>query len=259
MSDQEYYIGWNDRIPDRNKKALKRLLIPTFVLIPVIAFVLVYFTKPFTDHTFELGTIKEFTGIYFEKPFPVLFLDEKQVPKEFNPHAMLVGYGKSGAIGIIRSIERYQGALSGKKIKIHGTLIYGDGRILIELTKKENSLLNILEHKQKHNRTSSQSKKAELQGEILDPKCWFGAMKPAEGKVHKSCAIRCISGGIPPVFRTNDGGKNTYYVLKGENGEDINKEILQYIGESVLISGKIFNQNGWHIAKINPKKIQYVN
>lgn len=33
--------------------------------------------------------------------------------------------------------------------------------------------------------------------EIIDPKCYFGVMKPDYGKVHRSCAIRCIAGGIP--------------------------------------------------------------
>ena len=256
MSDQEYYIGWNDKIPNRNKKVLRTLLIPTFILIPVIAFILVYFTKPFPNHKFELGTIKEFTGIYFEKPFPSLFLDQGQVPERFNSHAMLVGFGKHGATGFMRAIEKHQGMLSGKKIKIQGTLIYGDGKILIELTKKVNSLLDILDHLEKHNRTSSQRKKIELQGEIMDPKCWFGVMKPGEGKVHKSCAIRCISGGIPPVFRTNDGHQNTYYVIKGEDGQDISEQILKYVGEPVSVSAEVFKQNGWLIANINSKEIQ---
>ena len=259
MKNKEYYIGWNDKIPDRNKKALKKILIPTFVLIPVIAFVLVFFTKPFTDHTFELGSVKEFTGVYFGKPFPVLFLDKGQFPKGFDPYAMLVGYGKSGATGLIHSIESFQGSLSGKKIKIQGTLIYGDGKILIELTKKENSLLDILNHNKRQSQELLKAKNVELKGEILDPKCWFGAMKPAEGKVHKSCAIRCISGGIPPVFRTHDGSRNTYYVLKGEKGRDISREILQYIGEPLLISGKVFKQNGWQIININPKEIKHAN
>ena len=36
-----------------------------------------------------------------------------------------------------------------------------------------------------------------LKGEIIDPKCYLGAMKPGGGKTHKACAMRCIAGGIP--------------------------------------------------------------
>ena len=37
-------------------------------------------------------------------------------------------------------------------------------------------------------------------GEVLDSKCWFGAMQPGQGKPHKACAALCIHGGLPPVF-----------------------------------------------------------
>src|SRR6185295_631154 len=35
----------------------------------------------------------------------------------------------------------------------------------------------------------------ELEGEIVDSKCWLGAMRPGEGHLHKSCASLCIRGG----------------------------------------------------------------
>ena len=44
----------------------------------------------------------------------------------------------------------------------------------------------------------------DVKGEIVDPKCFFGVMKPGEGKPHKDCAIRCILGGIPPVLKVTD-------------------------------------------------------
>lgn len=83
-------------------------------------------------------------------------------------------------------------------------------------------------------------------------------MKPAEGKVHKSCAIRCVSGGIPPVFRVKTEGKNTYYVLRGAEGEPINKEILPFIGEPVSLNGEASEENGWGVLKVTPTAINYL-
>ena len=40
-----------------------------------------------------------------------------------------------------------------------------------------------------------------LTGEIVDSKCYPGVMKPGQGKTHRACAIRCLSGGVPAVFR----------------------------------------------------------
>jgi hypothetical protein len=39
-----------------------------------------------------------------------------------------------------------------------------------------------------------------LIGEIVDSKCYLGVMNPGALIPHRACAIRCISGGIPPVL-----------------------------------------------------------
>ncbi|GAB5555509.1 MAG: hypothetical protein Sapg2KO_51000 [Saprospiraceae bacterium] len=244
-----YFIGWNDQMPARNKKALRKLLIPVFIGIPVLTFCLVFFSKPFNDHQFELGNVKSFTGTYYADPFPVILLEEGQVPEGYDPAALLVGYGKNGAKGFMESIEKERGGLTGKQVELHGTLIYGDGKVLIELTKKEASLGKIISNNIQLTQPIGNTEQ-QLSGEILDPKCWFGVMKPAEGKVHKSCAIRCISGGISPVFRVQSDSGNKYYVLKGKTGEDINQMVLSYVGEPVQIQGKSYRQNGWQVLEV---------
>ncbi|MEM6377258.1 MAG: hypothetical protein AAF705_03535 [Bacteroidota bacterium] len=250
-----YFIGWNDEMPARNKKAIRRLLLPLFIGIPILVFCLVYFASPFNDHEFELGKVKSFTGTYFADPFPVLLLDEGQAPAGHDPAALLVGYGKNGAKGFMETIEQKMGVLSGKKIQLYGTLIYGDGRVLIELTKKEDSLEKVIAD-QGQNTQAVAGNTQQFSGEILDPKCWFGVMKPGDGKVHKSCAIRCISGGIPPVFRVQSNDGNAYYVLKGKSGTVINEMVLSYVGEPVQISGTSVQQNGWQVLEVDEITLQ---
>jgi hypothetical protein len=83
-------------------------------------------------------------------------------------------------------------------------------------------------------------------GEITDPKCLFGVMKPGEGKPHRSCAARCIAGGIPPVLKTTaPDGQTQYYLLAGEKGQPVNAEILPYVGESVQVCGDIYRVGDW--------------
>ena len=66
-----------------------------------------------------------------------------------------------------------------------------------------------------------------IKGEIVDSKCYFGAMRPGFGKTHRACAVRCISGGIPPVLAaTNYEGDVNYFLIRGSNKEAINKEVL---------------------------------
>ncbi len=256
MNKEQFFIGWSGNVSSEHKKWFRRLLIPIFVTIPLIIFAIVFFTKPFGDGMFEFGKVKEFTGVYYEDPFPVFILDEGQLETGTDPQALLVGFGKNGTKTFMRKAEEKKGKLSGKRLKIQGTLIYGDGKTLIELTKKEDSVLEVMESQIPKNQKPQLTNQT-LRGEILDPKCWFGVMKPAEGKVHKSCAIRCISGGIPPVFREKSSGGNKYYILKGANGEDINQEILEYVGEGVDVKGQSYSENGWSILRVDPKSINY--
>ena len=76
---KEFYIGWQDTMPQKNRKFLKKLLIPLFVLIPLLVLLVVSFQKPFNSHQFELGTVKEFTGIYHKKPIPILEVSPKSI------------------------------------------------------------------------------------------------------------------------------------------------------------------------------------
>jgi hypothetical protein len=252
-----FFIGWLGNTSDDHKKSIKRVLIPIFIAIPLVIFAIVFFTKPFGTGSFELGNVKEFTGVYYEDPFPVLLLDEGQLENGSSTSALLVGFGKNGAKTFLKMAEEKEGKLSGKRLTIQGTLIYGDGKTLIELTKKEKSVINVMKPEIDIDQ-KPRLNKVELKGEIIDPKCWFGVMKPAEGKVHKSCAIRCISGGIPPVLKVDNNGDWEYYIIKNVNGEDINQEVLEFIAEDVVANGESYTMNGWKVLRVDSEGIKYV-
>ena len=92
-----------------------------------------------------------------------------------------------------------------------------------------------------------------LRGEIYDPKCAFGVMKPGYGKIHRSCAVRCISGGIPPVLKIeNDNGQKNYVLLVDTMGSPINKAILPYVADQIQICGQLKRQDDWLVLYTNP-------
>ena len=254
MSDDNFYIGWKDSMSTENSGFLKKILIPVFILLPLLIFALVKLEKPYNDFQFELGQLKEFTGIYQAYPFPMLEVSKDQVADGFSNNILLVGYGKFGAEGIMNNLS-WSGNLDGKKITLQGTLIFGDGKTLLELTKKEKSLINVEEDVHNVVRKKEDLGLKSISGEILDPKCYFGVMKPGLGKIHKSCAIRCISGGIPPVFREETRKGFAYYLILDEKGEKINQELLPYVAENINISGKSQRINDWNIIYINPNEI----
>jgi len=128
----------------------------------------------------------------------------------------------------------------------------------LELTKKKNSLITLHKDERLSSNPNESLALQTFEGEILDPKCYFGVMKPGEGKIHKSCAIRCISGGIPPILRVVSENKNEYFVLLGENGEKINSQILDKIAEKTQITGQHGKRNGWNYIYTNPQSIKLI-
>ena len=132
------------------------------------------------------------------------------------------------------------------------------GRVLLELTDRTGSLVKTVRKNKSRQTPPSAVTKVDLKGQVMDPKCYFGVMKPGEGKIHKSCAIRCISGGIPPVLRTSsEDGANEYYIVLGARNEKINHKILQFVGEPVCVEGETEVLRGWNIVRIKPSGILY--
>ncbi len=254
--NKEYYVGWQDKMPDSYKKVVVRTVMIIAIVIPLFAFLLVSFQRPFNDHTFQLGSVSQLTGIYHSLPVPLLEVDDAQLPEGYSNHVLLVGFGKFGAEGIMNGIQSKEGSLERKEITMQGTLIYGDGKTVFELTRKSKSLISVnSDALLPEIEPVPVAKQFSAEGEILDPKCYFGVMKPGEGKIHRSCAVRCISGGIPPVFRSGAPGAYTYHIIVGSNGQKINKEILDFVGIPVVIGGTAYAQNGWNVLKINSENL----
>ncbi len=257
MSKDNFYIGWQDDMPDSNRKFLRNILMLFTVLIPFLITFLLTGQKPFNDHVFEFGTTSSITGVYIAEPFPMIQIT-KDKPEHVSESVLLVGFGKFGAKSIMENIEEREGSLNLKEITLNGTLIYGDGITLMELTSEADSFVESTGNFRQPLEIEMPFNQIEVTGEILDSKCYFGVMKPGEGKIHKSCAIRCISGGIPPVIRVwqTSAQSYKYYLVSGTGGEEINVDLLQYVGETITINGNYYQQLGWNVLEINPDQIQ---
>src|SRR5258705_6899834 len=259
MNQQEFYIGWMAKAPKSFAKHVKRVLLILFPVALIIGYLLSTSQKKFSTANFEYGKLTELTGIYFNNPVPVLKVYDKNREPITIP---LVGYGKHGAETAIMEIEQEKKtSLNGKEVTLKGTLLYGDGKTILQIDKNGKPVVNI--------GSASTFAVVErdlgtqtIRGEIIDPKCYFGVMKPGEGKVHRDCAIRCILGGIPPVLRVqNEKGESNYYLIVGPNGEKMNEAVQDVVAEPVSIEAKVVQQDDWIIlytAKEKIKRISYI-
>lgn len=70
-----------------------------------------------------------------------------------------------------------------------------------------------------------------LTGEIVDAKCYLGAMKPGDGKAHKACATLCVRNGIPAMLVTAEGA---YVIAAGWQAQH-----ATFIAEPVEVSATL--------------------
>ncbi len=142
---EEFYIGWQAEAPPSFAKIVRRFVVGLCLLIPALAILITYFQNSFSNGTFEFGKTTELEGIFYEKPFPFLLIENGK-DATGNPvfqKILLVGKGKFGftADGT-RYMENGQPAFAkasaGKRIKASGFLIYNDGKTALEVESIEN-------------------------------------------------------------------------------------------------------------------------
>ena len=263
MQNDEFYIGWMQEAPKSFSAWIKKYLFVLLPIIIVLGILLALSQKRFGSGNFEFGTLTEVKGIYFSKPVPVLkVVDGKDIWGNENYITIpLIGFGKHGADGVIADIEKQKNiSLEAKEVTLKGTLLYNDGKLLMQVDANDTPLVNVADAK--INSVDLQKAKQlgaiDIKGEIVDPKCFFGVMKPGEGKPHKDCAIRCILGGIPPVLKVTDNeGKQNYYFIVGEHGEKMNEAVQDYVATQVNIHAKAIEYGDWIVLYVQQNGLQH--
>lgn len=197
------------------------------------------------DGIWDTGNAIEITGIMMIDPYPVLHVtgaDGVDGVESYLP----VSIGKFGPGERVMTGHRTQ-------MTLRGFLIEREGRRVIELLDDETAVVHQVtkDLKPPPYRVESLGTLT-LRGEIIDPKCFFGVMRPGEGKVHKSCAIRCIAGGIAPMFVTRDAqGEFTSYMLTDAEGNACNEDVLQYVATPVALTGELERRGDLLVFKVD--------
>ena len=78
-------------------------------------------------------------------------------------------------------------------------------------------------------------------GEVVDPACWI--VNGAKGPTHKECAIACAKAGqVLGILETKT--QKLYMVATDKPGEDPNKGLIDYVGQMVLVKGRVYSRGG---------------
>ncbi|NJL29219.1 MAG: hypothetical protein HC897_15720 [Thermoanaerobaculia bacterium] len=219
----ELYVGYLPTTPPGIARLVRGAVLAILVVAAVIGGVLALAQKPFGSGVFEFGVERSFEGILHERPYPTL-------ETEPGKHHYLVAQFKFGA-------DAQVAGLDGQRVKLSGTLIHRDGQQMIEIVP---GTIENLGPPAFTDEVRIEYGTMTLEGEIVDSKCYLGVMKPGSEKPHRDCAVRCISGGVPPIFLLREpGGPSAYLLLVGSDGRQLGKEVLGLVAEPLEITGEV--------------------
>jgi hypothetical protein len=229
MSD-EFYIGWEERAPLGQSRWLRRMIPIIGLAVVALAALLAGFQRPQEPGRFEFGVVREFSGELHGDPVPRLRMTN--VTDGSVTNLLLVGAGKFGLPAFARGHE-------GAQVRFRGSLIEQGALAMIEMNDAES--FSVIEPARAGATPPPVNPQGaiELQGELVDTKCYLGVMRPATGKVHRACAVRCLIGGVPPGLLVRDGAGNAFVVLlAGADGGRLDFDV-QWAARVLRVRGEL--------------------
>jgi len=238
-----FYVGWLPQAPPPLARFVRRAVLVGFAAAVAAPVAVVSWESAFPPSRFEFGVARAFEGILREHPFPALEVAGDHGIVSY----ALVAPGKFGAAPLVTGLD-------GAPVRLKGSLIERQGRSMVEVEPETIT------------RGAGASAGAEapedrgavtLRGEIVDAKCFLGVMNPGATTVHRACARRCISGGIPALFWARDRtGTEAYLMLTGLDGRPLNADILDLVAEPVEATGRVERIGDRWYLRADPRQIR---
>src|SRR5713226_2447100 len=244
----DFYVGYLPNAPTALARFVRRVIIVLGLLVVTTALVLVVGQMPFASSAFEYGKVRSFEGAVVTRPFPTLLVGRpgKIGQQDKYSRYLLVAPGKHGADDLVATFD-------GKQVRLQGQLIYREGGTMVEIAPGSIAVIDATPTVQA---TTRDLGTVTLTGEIVDSKCYLGVMNPGQGKVHRDCAARCLSGGIPPIFVSTSGHEQ--FLLVGLDGRTLGRDALrEFVAEPITIRGELLQQGESQLLRIDARKLRH--
>lgn len=259
-ASDDFYVGYLPT-PKSHASAL-RVIVPAVLLgLAGVASVVAYVQRNPGSGMWS-SDVETVTGVILSRPAPMLVMESPVGQQAM----LLVEEGKHGA-------GQRAAELHGKRVEVNGTRLSREGRTVFEIAAGTGSV-KVFSGDDSRSEvdvtdmggTNADAPIVTLKGEIIDSKCYHGAMKPGDGKSHKACATLCVSNGIPAMFAAiNTDGTTSYYLLamKGVDqppaaGSQFDADTLSKIGEMVEVSGNVSRVADLNVLTIEAGSVRRV-
>jgi len=260
---EDFYVGYVDETPPGIGRFARRLAVGLVVLAAGGGLGLALLLERFDEGVFEYGTMRDYSGELLVDPHPRLLTADG--PAE---GYLLVAVGKHG-LEVDEVPRGPSSSAPSRKIELAATLIRNPEAEMLEvhsLTLPDGHAAADAERsggleaedsapdEERGSATAENEATTEdhrvvvradrLIGEIVDTKCYLGAMKPGRGKPHRDCASLCIRGGIPAALlvRTENGERHLVHLVSF--GRPVGREVLDFVGQPIEVTGLLRRKDG---------------
>ena len=245
---QEFFVGYLPTMTKGLRRFVSERVAVLLVAVGMLVFVLPVLHGEYHHARSNFRDVREFDGLLLAEPAPhVVVIRPGETGQQAFSRYVLVGRGKSGPKIDVAGLD-------GKYVRVRGSLIYRDGGTMIAVKGAE-------EISPPSTSANTEPLGGEplgtytLQGEIVDSKCYFGTMRPGNTAVHRQCTVRCIAGGIPPVFLVRDESGNTMsFLLVDSDGSTMNDRVLSMVADPLEIKGEVVRLDNLFVLKADPKQ-----
>jgi len=224
-----FFIGWSADAPQTRR----RTLLGAGLALAAgagggVAAVVAAGREPIGSGIWDTGQVRTLHGVLFAHPYPLLRT------LDLGAGARTVFLATDG-----KAAARVPPELQGRWVRVSGTLLSRGANAMLAVeglaaaSGAEASGLRDLQ--------TTALGEVLLTGEILDAKCWFGAMRPGYGRTHKACAALCVHGGLPTAFcRAGDCGTgNEAPLFLDPNGAPHGHDVLPLVADPVFVRGEL--------------------
>ncbi|MEQ1819017.1 MAG: hypothetical protein ABL871_10435 [Terricaulis sp.] len=229
MSKDDFFVGWSAETPRANRRFLLGASLGLIAGGGVLGASLAMNRPPIGDGVWDQGTPRTLRGVLSRSPYPIL--RTRGLDGEVRT-VFLASSGKTAPNIDARSFDR--------PVDVSGTLIIRGRNAMLAVADIETAS-DGFDTADLAAPAAIDRGPVMLVGEILDAKCWFGAMRPGYGKAHKACAALCARGGLPLAFcqigACGDGSDAP--LLLDENGLAFGRAVLPLVADPVTIQGRL--------------------
>lgn len=237
-----FFIGWSREVPQLDRRFLLGASLALLGLGAGSAAMFADHALPPGPGHWDQADLRDFQGLLIRKPYLAL----RTLALDGEPRtAFLATYGKENAATLLPAEPR-----SGP-VTLRASPVQRGENVILATTERHFAMSAIhLSPDDLIRLTPTPAVDlgpARFLGEVIDAKCWFGAMRPGSGIPHRACASLCLRGGLPIGLCAGDAlcvdGAETLPLLLDENGAAHGLGLLPFIGQYIIAEGRLVRQD----------------